>query len=141
MALYDSRTGVEVIERRDCLSLLASEQLGRLAILDGGDPLILPVNYAFIEESVVFRTGDGSKLDASRGGSACFEIDGVDADTRSGWSVVVRGHLHEIDAHDQPHLDRYSGQVDPWISEPGHLVELQPWSITGRRVLGADPDH
>lgn len=141
MVLYDSRTGVEVIERRECLTLLAEGQLGRLAVLDGGDPLILPVNYALIDESVVFRTGEGTKLAASRGGSACFEIDGSDAESRRGWSVVVRGHLHEIDAHDQPALDLFSGQVDPWIGERSHLVELRSWSITGRRVAGSELDR
>lgn len=138
MVLFDSRTGVEVIERRECLALLGVEQVGRLAILEGGEPLILPVNYALDGESIVFRTGEGSKLDAARGEAASFEIDGIDPERRAGWSVVVRGNLHLVTVHDRPALERLSGQVEPWIGERPHLVRLQAQSITGRRLRGSE---
>lgn len=140
MVLFDERTGVEVIERRECLQLLGAHQVGRLAILDGGSPLILPINYAMADEVIVFRTGEGTKLDASRGGPACFEIDETSATDHGGWSVVVRGTLHEVTAHDQPELDRVGDLADPWISDRPRVIELHPWSVTGRR-LQPDPDQ
>ncbi len=131
---FDSRNGTEVIDQRECLELLAANQVGRLAVIDGTAPLILPVNYALDDETILFRTGEGTKLAASRGGAACFEIDGVDTTRRRGWSVVVRGNLHEVTAHDQSRLDRLGPLVNSWVSERSHLIELQSWSVTGRRL-------
>ena len=79
------------------------------------------------------RWGRGT-TDSSRGGPACFEIDGFDAEHRGGWSVIVRGHLHEVTVHDQPALDRFSNRVDPWVGERAHLLRLDSWTITGRRL-------
>lgn len=90
------RTGIEIIGRDECLELLSADQIGRLAVLEGGQPLILPINYGLDDESVVFLTSTGAKLDAARRAPACFEIDGFDRATRSGWSVVVRGRLEEV---------------------------------------------
>lgn len=136
MVLSDRRNDIEVIERRECLALLADAVMGRLAVLEGGAPLILPVNFTLLDEHVVLRTGAGSKLDAGHGSPACFEIDGFDAEHRSGWSVVVRGHLHEVDRYDQAELVRLQGLADPWVGEREHVLELRPWSVTGRRLRG-----
>ena len=46
---------------------------------------------------VVFRTDEGTKLDAAaRGSGVAFEIDGTDEAARTGWSVVVRGEATEV---------------------------------------------
>ncbi len=126
MALVDRRTGIEIIDRNQCLRLLAAETLGRVGVLDGGHPLILPVNYALDGDQVVFRTGEGTKLDALRG-PACFEIDHHDAETRTGWSVVVRGRLEPATA-DQKDL------AQPWAVEGDHALRIMPASIRGRRI-------
>ena len=137
MALVDGR-GIEVIDRAGCLELLAGQEVGRIGIIDGGSPLVLPVNFALDGEAVVFRTGPGSKLQAARGRAACFEIDGVDADTRSGWSVVVRGRLQEVTRFDGDLHDRIVDLAEPWIEgQRGHVVRLQPHSISGRRIRPA----
>ena len=134
MMLFDRRTGVDVIDRRGCFELLAGQVVGRLAVLEGGAPLILPVNYALDGEAIVLRTGSGSKLDASHGSAACFEIDDIDPDHRAGWSVVVRGHLHEVTPYDATDLDRVIDLPDSWVDDRTHVLELRPWSVTGRRI-------
>jgi nitroimidazol reductase NimA-like FMN-containing flavoprotein (pyridoxamine 5'-phosphate oxidase superfamily) len=134
--LFDRRTGVDVIDRRGCFELLASQVVGRLAVLEGGAPLILPVNYALDGEAIVLRTSPGSKLDASHGGPACFEIDHIDPAHRAGWSVVVRGHLHEVTPYDTTDLERVVDMTDSWVNNRTHVVELRPWSVTGRRLQG-----
>ncbi len=139
--LVDGRTGVEVIEERECLTLLAAEVVGRVAVIEGGAPLVLPVNYAVDGSSIVFRTDAGSKLDAARGGAACFEIDSFDREHHGGWSVVVRGRLELVTARDQPTLERVGDLAEPWIAGRPTVVRLVPWSITGRRLrpTAADP--
>ena len=82
-------TAVRDLSREECLRLLASQTFGRLAVTME-TPVIRPINYAFDErsQSVVFRTAAGSKFHALLlQANAAFEIDGVDAGSRTGWSV------------------------------------------------------
>lgn len=130
MPWFDRRSGTEVIEHRACLELLAGDNVGRLAIVEAGHPLILPVNYIVDGESILVRTGEGSKLNAAHGGPACFEIDHFDRSKRTGWSVVVRGRLREVGEFDPLPAEL----PDPWIPERQHLLRLDADSITGRRV-------
>ncbi|CAN5433285.1 pyridoxamine 5'-phosphate oxidase family protein [soil metagenome] len=134
MLWFDARTGIEMIERWDCLQLLAGETIGRLAIIEGGHPLVLPVNYVLHGEEVVFATNEGSKLAASRGGHACFEIDGFDRDRRTGWSVIVRGRLERLSAIERTVLEAADSSPDPWTGHRTDLVHLVPEEMSGRRV-------
>jgi nitroimidazol reductase NimA-like FMN-containing flavoprotein (pyridoxamine 5'-phosphate oxidase superfamily) len=130
----DPRTGVEVIDRAACLDLLAREVVGRVAVIEGTGPLILPVNYALHGDEIVFRTGPGSKLSAAHGQQACFEIDAFDRATRSGWSVVARGRLEEVTTFDRE-LGEVEALAEPWLGvERPNVVRLVPDIITGRRV-------
>lgn len=134
MTVFDSRTGVEVIGREECLDLLAGDVVGRIAIVEGTGPLVLPLNYCLVGEHVLFRTGPGSKLRASRGGQVCFEVDSFDRVTRSGWSVVVRGRLEEVTELDRD-FDAVQHLAEPWLgtSRP-NTIRLVPTIISGRRV-------
>ncbi|HEY7812017.1 MAG TPA: pyridoxamine 5'-phosphate oxidase family protein, partial [Nakamurella sp.] len=102
-----------------------------------GDPVILPVNHAVDGESIVFRTGPGSKLLA--GDSAmrvAFEVDGFDADRRSGWSVLVRGTASTVeDADEIQRLNRIG--VWPWadLVERTHWIRIATYSVTGRQTV------
>jgi len=85
MRLIDGRTGIEVMDRDECLQMLRAENVGRVAVVDAGHPVIFPVNYAVDGETLVFRTAEGTKLDASlRGGPVSFEVDDTDRHTRTG---------------------------------------------------------
>ena len=138
MTRIDGRTGVEVIDRAECLELLREEVVGRISVVEGTGPLVLPVNYAMHGDQVVFRTGPGSKLAASRGGAACFEIDAFDRASRAGWSVVVRGRLEEVTTLDRQH-DAVIDLAEPWLGTDGrpHVLRLVPAVISGRRVRPA----
>lgn len=140
MTRIDARTGVEVIDRHECLELLGSLVVGRVAITEGGGPLVLPVNYAMHGDQVVFRTGPGSKLRASHGQLVCFEVDSFDRDTRSGWSVVVRGRLEEVTALERK-FDELEHLAEPWLGEDlaSSVVRLVPTIISGRRVRPTPP--
>lgn len=91
------RNGLDVLDREECLTLLAQATLGRVALSVGALPTILPVNFRLMDEHVVFRTGVGSKLDAAtRGAVIAFEVDDVDPIEHTGWSVVVTGIAEEV---------------------------------------------
>jgi nitroimidazol reductase NimA-like FMN-containing flavoprotein (pyridoxamine 5'-phosphate oxidase superfamily) len=129
------RTGVEVVHRKECLDLLATQVVGRIGIIVGSQPLVLPVNFALDGETIVIATAPGAKLYAARGRPACFEVDETDHEARSGWSVVLQGPLEEVTRSDTPLLERLDGLADPWLGEDrNHVVRLVPTTITGRRV-------
>ena len=62
----------------------------RLSGTDG--PQILPVTYQFRNGSVIFRTSPVGPLSGLiRRTSVAFEIDSIDEQNKSGWSVLVLG--------------------------------------------------
>lgn len=68
----------------------------------------------------------------------CFEIDGVDRSSRTGWSVLVSGRLEEVTERQHAQLEHLRGiGVSPWIPEGrDHWMRLVSTHITGRRVGG-----
>ncbi len=128
------------MDRTECLDLLATDSVGRLAVLDGRTPTILPVNYALDGEDIVFRTDPGLKLATGPRGPASFEVDDLDRSTRSGWSVVVSGRLEEVTLYDARRWQRvHDLAIDPWAGgEKAHWMRLVGTRITGRRLIA---DH
>jgi len=126
------------IPREECLALLAEHRFGRLAVDVGDDvPLIRPVNYAFdsSSQSVVLRTGEGSKLHhLLRSARACFEIDGIDQDARTGWSVIVAGVAEEVVGDAE--IARLGGlAIEPWAAGgAARWVRIRAFTVTGRRI-------
>ena len=65
--LVDARTGLEVIDPDECRRLLAGDEIGRLAIINGATPAVFPVNYALDGDTVVFRTAPAPSWPRARG--------------------------------------------------------------------------
>jgi uncharacterized protein len=126
---------LDELSRDECLELLATPQLGRLAVVVHEEPLIFPVNYALHNGCVVFRTDPGTKLSAAADRVVVFEIDGTDAPSHEGWSVIVRGTAREEqDAAQIRELDRLP--LRPWApGDKGHWLRIHSSAITGRRVV------
>ena len=85
-----------------CRQMLARCSFGRVAFGDAEQGLtILPVNYLFSQDAVLFRAQAGSALDRlGRGRVVAFEADQIDPIAESGWSVLVRGtatHVRDAD--------------------------------------------
>ena len=134
--VYEGRTGLDILDRDECLALVRHQPVGRIAIVDGGHPLVFPVNYLLDGDDVVFRTGEGTKLDLAQRGPVCFEVDEIDPATRGGWSVMIHGRLEEVTAYDGPLFDRLAAAgVEPWAEAPkDHVMRVIARSITGRRI-------
>ena len=105
-------------------------------------PVILPVRYAVIGETVVFRTAPGTKLTAAmRRSVVAFEADRWDPCGAWGWSVLVQGVASEVTdptlqaaargllANDLPFLD----------GEVARVVAVEPAFLSGR-AFGAIPE-
>ena len=123
------------LTKSECFELLAREHLGRVAVVDDRGPVVFPVNFVLDRHMVVFRTDEGTKLDAAcRGSRVAFEVDGTDAAAHTGWSVLIRGEAIEVT--DPAELARLRKlPLEPWA--PGaktHYVRILPAALTGRRI-------
>jgi uncharacterized protein len=123
------------LTKAECFELLASEHLGRVAIIDDRGPVVFPVNFVLDRHTVVFRTEQGTKLHAAhRGSRVCFEVDRADAAAHTGWSVIVRGEITEVT--DRAELERLRElPLRAWA--PGvrdRYVRILPAMLTGRRI-------
>jgi nitroimidazol reductase NimA-like FMN-containing flavoprotein (pyridoxamine 5'-phosphate oxidase superfamily) len=130
----DELRWIEVLDQSDCWRRLAPQPVGRIAFIDAGEPHLLPVNFAVQSGAVVFRT---SSLFATTTTPApvAFEVDQYSPDTRTGWSIVVRGSLTRVvDAADVAGC----AQTELLGWAPGdrdHWFRILPSRITGR-VIG-----
>jgi nitroimidazol reductase NimA-like FMN-containing flavoprotein (pyridoxamine 5'-phosphate oxidase superfamily) len=136
-----NRHRIIVLDGDTCRRLIASHPsgLGRVAFAEDGDvdwPTVLPVNYAYVDGAVYFRTFEGSKLYAAlRRQRVAFEVDHVDTEWREGWSVLARGPLSIV--RDRDLSAAVDAQLASWAAgEHEQLVAMAIDDITGRRVVG-----
>lgn len=124
------------LTRDECLDLLRSKHLGRMAyVARDGVPDIAPVNYVVAGSDVLIRSGPGPKLQAAeRRALVAFEVDEVDEMACTGWSVVLVGtalRLSPAQLQSVPEADA----PRPWANGPRHsVVRIRPTRITGRRL-------
>jgi nitroimidazol reductase NimA-like FMN-containing flavoprotein (pyridoxamine 5'-phosphate oxidase superfamily) len=134
----------EPLDEAECLRLISSGGVGRLAYVGRYGPTVLPVNYAVHEGTIVFRTAHDSPADEDlRTGIAdaeykvAFEIDELNPALREGWSVLVQGSVHHVTSEDERASVLEAG-VEPWAGGVRELfLRIQPTRITGRRVRKA----
>ena len=125
---------VEELGERECLELLETKQVGRVAYNDADGPVVMPVNYVLQDSMVLFRVAPYSQLaDRLRDGAASFQVDHVDEATRTGWSVLVRGHATRAKNWELPESD---SRPTPWAAGNRNLhVRLSPHHISGVRLV------
>jgi hypothetical protein len=126
----------EILSELECRDLLATANIGRVALSMAALPVILPVNYIVEGGDVLFLSGTGGKLHAALTGQVlAFEVDSMDEPSRSGWSALAIG----MAAASRPGDDTPAPQR--WISRTRDqdLVRLRPSLISGRRLHAALP--
>ena len=122
----------------ECWELAASRPVGRLAWTGPHGPTVIPVNFVVTGSDVLIRTTAYSE--AARecdDGPVAFEVDELDEENRSGWSVLLRGHAHlEYGAHDGADADAAEPEV--WAPGPRSLrLRIEVTEVTGRRITHA----
>jgi nitroimidazol reductase NimA-like FMN-containing flavoprotein (pyridoxamine 5'-phosphate oxidase superfamily) len=134
------RNGLMVLPRGQCLRLLRRTRVGRVVVNVAGIPAAFPVNFALLDDEIVFRTGPGTKLAAALQGAVVgFEVDRIDPVFESGWSVLIQGPAAVI-ADDEELLRARRLHLRTWApGERPHFVRIRPESVSGRRFLS--PAH
>jgi nitroimidazol reductase NimA-like FMN-containing flavoprotein (pyridoxamine 5'-phosphate oxidase superfamily) len=132
---------LEELPEAECRLLLNLGTVGRIAFMAEGLPVVLPVNYRTVSDEyglrIILRTRPGRLIDRAPK-EVAFEIDGVDHERQRGWSVLVRGALHHLDANDSEQLsDRFDPK--PWPrQERTSWLAIRPQTMTGRRLQAAE---
>lgn len=127
---------LRTLSTAECLELLATASVGRVAYCTDDSPVVLPVNFVLSGESILFRTSPHSVLAQHlRHGRASFQVDDYDDYTQSGWSVLVRG---EADFLEYDELPPPEGRPEPWAEGTRTFhVRIRAREITGRRLIPA----
>jgi nitroimidazol reductase NimA-like FMN-containing flavoprotein (pyridoxamine 5'-phosphate oxidase superfamily) len=126
----------------ECLALLRSQKVGRVAVMEHDFPVLLPVNFKLVETTgpawVAIRTRPGNVIDRAPMPVA-FEIDHIDLTEQAGWSVLVRGTLHHVRPDTGDFAERFDPQ--PWMERDRDAwLIIEPFSITGRRLRSPQPE-
>ena len=87
---------MEDLDEAECLRLLASTTVGRVGFVVQERPIVLPVNYALDGRTLVFRTGEGTVLNKTALQMIAFEVDKIDDETHTGWSVLAQGVAQDV---------------------------------------------
>jgi nitroimidazol reductase NimA-like FMN-containing flavoprotein (pyridoxamine 5'-phosphate oxidase superfamily) len=118
----------------ESFELLRSMRVGRFVFQDADGPAAVPVNFGVAGEEIVFRVEQRSHLRDVAAGPVAFEVDHIEPESGSGWSVLVRGSAHEVAMERVPALLRLMDGAfpHPW-AEGVHNVWV---SITARKVTG-----
>ena len=137
----ESNGPVEALHIDECMILLQSEQLGRLAVAVHHLPEIFPVNYIVNDGKILFRTSEGTKLLLlTINAQVAFEVDSFTKG--EAWSVVVKGTARAIESQ-QEIWEANKLPLTPWIPTLKYVfVEIEPSEVTGRRFnIGPEPDR
>ena len=130
----DPRTGLEELDRDECLRLVQRCAIGRFVVVLDGRPLVFPVNFALDGNAIVLRTDAGTKLHAARESEVAFECDHADRTYHTGWSVILAGRAEEVrDPAEVARLEHLP--LGPWCAGSKPIwLRIRPHTVTGRRI-------
>jgi uncharacterized protein len=133
--MNSDRQGVEVLSPTQCLRLIRRSSIGRVVVSLGALPAAFPVNFALLDDDVVFRTAFGTKLSAALDDAiVAFEVDRIDPLRHTGWSVLIQGRASILDAPADVVRARRLG-IRPWApGEHPHFVRIRSEVVSGRRL-------
>jgi nitroimidazol reductase NimA-like FMN-containing flavoprotein (pyridoxamine 5'-phosphate oxidase superfamily) len=119
----------------ECRRLIAPGGVGRIAFGTTSGPVVLPVNFAMVNGTIVIRTGQGTMIEGHAGGQVAFEVDHVDHALSQGWSVLVRGTSRRVASPVELQQIRLEAALWPWPGDDRDVyVRITPDRITGRRI-------
>jgi nitroimidazol reductase NimA-like FMN-containing flavoprotein (pyridoxamine 5'-phosphate oxidase superfamily) len=132
---------ITVLDDQEAWNRLSSVALGRLVTSFGGQLEIFPVNFVVQNDTVLFRTAEGTKLFTTvMNEKVLFEAD--DHTVAEGWSVIVRGTARLLTGAEEIQQADRAGLM-PWVpTEKLRYVRVTPTELTARHfTFGPEPQH
>lgn len=125
----------EYLDAAECLQLLRSATVGRVAFQGPDGLTVLPLAYSVDGDQLVLRTAAGTQLASlPEDTPVAFEVDEFDAEFTNGWSVLARGTLAKLTPGD------LAGEVappTPFVAGVRRvLLGLSLAQLSGRAVSG-----
>ncbi|MFF3448650.1 pyridoxamine 5'-phosphate oxidase family protein [Streptomyces sp. NPDC002667] len=126
------------LDRQECLRLLAKVPVGRVVYTRQALPAVLPVNFCLdTDDSVLLRTSSDSELvRAIDGVVVAFEADEFDAESRSGWSVVVTGRAGLVTDPAEHERLTQAGPTSWMPLRRAVFLRIESEMVTGRDLRG-----
>ncbi len=124
----------------ECLDLLTTTTVGRVAFVDDDDRLqLLPLNFGLIDDRIYFRTAPDSVLASlATPRRVAFGVDHHADVFREGWNVTVRGTTRQVVEPAVIQCVTSWSRLHPWAKGTRDLViALDRESAEGRWVHGA----
>jgi nitroimidazol reductase NimA-like FMN-containing flavoprotein (pyridoxamine 5'-phosphate oxidase superfamily) len=119
------------LTRDEAWRLLRGKSVGRLVVVAGGHPDVLPLNFLADEQSILVRTGSAALVDAlAANENVAFEVDSLDGTVV--WSVVVRGRARVIRDEGELELVRRAPLWTWPKRETEYFVRIEPSQVNGR---------
>jgi nitroimidazol reductase NimA-like FMN-containing flavoprotein (pyridoxamine 5'-phosphate oxidase superfamily) len=136
---HDDAGRITELPEHECLELLTTTTVGRIAFVDAGGQQLVPVNFACMDGAIYFRTrADGflSGLEHQQTGVA-FGVDRHDDLYRTGWNVTVKGRVELVQDPDTIETVLTHQRLRPWAGGLRLVVfRVSIDSIAGRKVVG-----
>lgn len=126
---------LETLTESEALELAGTADVGRIALVEAGDILVVPLNFALLGRDVLLRTAEDTALlrAARQDAAATFQVDELEQWSHSGWSVQVAGRLCEVTDADQ--VREVLQDVVAWSGGTrDSVVRLVAGRVTGRRI-------
>lgn len=119
----EQKAMLEEIDYAECAILLAATQLGRIAVVESGQPVIVVLNHLIVGGKVLFRVAEDSRLARLTDGRdvpVSYEVDSTFPVGHSGWSVIATGTL---------------GRETDWLTIVAAREQVTAWAGGNRRTV------
>ena len=129
-------THLSTISPDRCLALLGSVPFGRVVFTHRALPAIRPVNHIVDNGNIIIRSSLGSGITGAVGDGTvvAYEADQIDAESRTGWSVVVTGMARLV--KDPEDLARYEQLLEPWVDgRKDCVIRIPADLVTGYQLV------
>ncbi|HWU22250.1 MAG TPA: pyridoxamine 5'-phosphate oxidase family protein [Nocardioides sp.] len=119
----------------ECWARLRAHSVGRIAWSGDEGVSVVPVNFAIDGDAVLIRTTPYSLMARDCSGQQVgLEIDAIDEETHTGWSVLVRGRCER--------LNRAGDSPVPWANGSRVLgLRIAVRTVTGRTLVSPDAER
>lgn len=134
-----NRSRIVDLTAEECLQLLGTKVVGRIAVVTPAGLRIFPVNYALWGDRIVFRTLPyGVIANNAHGAEVAFEIDDHDEELTRGWSVLAAGPCTRVEDPDDVRQIRSEADPIPWAEGQRILYFRIDWTDLTGRTVGMD---